>query len=99
MVTGGRGASKDGWDCFFETPRTVAGPCATNWIVRCRAYHGYSISQALGVHGAEHDAVPLAALRCAALRVVDPPAGVDESSRDAKWRLGDPNLDPDLVSN
>lgn len=44
-------------------------------------------------------AVPLAALRCVWWTPRHPPAGVDESSHDAKWRLGDPNLDPDLVSN
>lgn len=36
---------------------------------------------------------------CVCVWCVDPPAGVDESSHDAKWGLGDPNLDPDLVSN
>lgn len=44
------------------------------------------------VHMGTHDTV---------LSVVDPqqPASTKESSHDAKWRLGDPNLDPDLVSN
>lgn len=39
---------------------------------------------------------------CAVCGAQTPPptaAGLDESSHDAKWGLGDPNLDPDLVSN